>query len=398
MTHADLLAQWRIIEDEDQVFARAAERLGPWSAGRRYRGLDNLQEFAIALASEATYVLLQREAASPFLSWTEWPLPMDNLRHIVLVGWRYRWERPMFTYHIREATALLRQARNLESLVAAECGYDGVGKLWRERHELKALPWDVALPRLRKLSLNGDNVGGKEVEAIIRHSTVFEDLELFQGGLVWGREALDLERHLGTAKKTLKRLCYSAVQIKATLRESDVSSAESWELSDSDDDEDWFDPTWVNLYGFKVGFSLKDFSALESLELEQLLLYGMVFVAPDNVGNDRSRELVTTEEFLAKFPPSLMRLRLGCIFYWPIIFRDMLAMAGERARFPKLGSVTLEVRKIPPREEFDCLVDAFRKAGIAFSVCSVVRDPFSRGMLPTRPGFPVRLPEPLSYT
>ncbi|KAK4235450.1 hypothetical protein C8A03DRAFT_17811 [Achaetomium macrosporum] len=396
------------IKDEDHTFARAAERLGSWWVGRQYGSLDELQELAIALASRATYVLLQRKfvegsPAKTWRDWSNWTHPMENLRHVVLVGWRYRWPRAWYyTYHIKEARAFLRHTRNLESLVAVDCGADGVGPfVVSGRDELKALPWDVELPWLRKLSISGENVGVEEVEAIIRHSTVFEDLELFHCqyhlGVEWRRDVLDLGRHLGTAKKTLKRLCYSAFPIKATLRESDVCD-EAYELSNSDDDEDYFDPTWHGLAGFKVGFSLKDFSALETLELEQLVLYGPVFEEPDNVESDRSCKLVTTDEFLEKFPPSLMRLRMGCIFYWPIVFRDMLAIAEERARFPKLGSVTLEVRRIPPREEFDCLVETFRKAGIALSICSVVRDPFSRGLLPTRPGFPVRLPEPVSYT
>ncbi|KAL2261571.1 hypothetical protein VTK26DRAFT_3878 [Humicola hyalothermophila] len=389
------------VRDEDHTFARAAEKLGPWWVGRQYGSLHELQELAIALASDATYVLLQRSflGASPAKTWRDWTHPMKNLRHVVLVGWRKGWPRDGYSYHIKEARAFLRHATNLESLVAVECGGDGVGDLFVEgRDELKALPWDLELPCLRKLSISGDNVGPEEVESIIRHSTVFEDLELFQGGVVWGRDVLDLERHLGTAKKTLKRLCYSAFPIKATLRQSDVCSEEEYELSDEDDDDDYFDPTWHGLAGFELGFSLKDFSVLETLELEQLLLYGPVFEEPDNVESDRSCELVTTDEFLAKFPPSLMQLRVGCIFYWPIVFRDMLAMAGERARFPKLGSVTLEVRRIPPREELDCLVKAFRTAGIALSICSVIRDPFSRGLLPTRPGFPVLFPEPVSYS
>ena len=107
---------------------------------------------------------------------------------------------------------------------------------------------------------------------------------------------------------------------------------------------------------------------------------------------------MTAGEFLAKFPPLLKRLRLGCIHYWPIVFRDMLAMAERHARLPKLGFVMLEVSRIstPPREEFDCLVEAFRNEGSL--ICFLVRDPFSRGPLPARPGLPVLLLEPLSYT
>ncbi|KAK3304982.1 uncharacterized protein B0T15DRAFT_502189 [Chaetomium strumarium] len=325
---------------------------------RQYGSLDDLQDLAITLAPGVT-------------TWRDWTHPMEGLRHVVLVGWRKGWPREEYSFHVKEARAFLRCARNLESLVAADCGADGPDPhQWvGGRDGLKALPWDVELPRLRKLSISGENIGVEEAEAIVRHSTVFEDLELFQGGVTFGRPVLDPERHLGTAKETLKRLCYSAFPIKARLTQDDVCEGEEYDGTDEDDDEDYFDPTWHRLGGFEAGLSLKDFSALETLELEQLVLYGPVFEEPDNVESDRSCEAVTTDEFLAKLPPSLVRLRLGCIFYWPIVFRDILAMARERARFPKLGSVTLEVRRIPPREDLDCLVETFREMLLEDPTC-----------------------------
>jgi hypothetical protein len=265
-------------ENPTRCFQRAAEELGPWWVGRQYGSLEDLQELTIALAPAATYVLLQRSflggAPSDAKTWRDWTgRPMENLRHVVLVGWRKWWPREDHdSFHLKEARTFLRHASNLESLVAAECGGDGLDFFVSSYDELKASPWHVEFPRLRKLSLSGENIGVEEVEAIIRHSAVFEDLELFYGRIEFGRPVLDLERHLGTTKKTLKRLCYSAFPIKARLMESDVCCGEECEGTDSDDDEDWFDPTWHGLWGFKVGFSLKDFSALETLELEQLIL------------------------------------------------------------------------------------------------------------------------------
>ncbi|KAL1838069.1 hypothetical protein VTJ49DRAFT_3089 [Mycothermus thermophilus] len=407
-TPNDNCSPWEIPEKDSikniiPAFPSAAEKLGPWWVGREFGHLISLQELAIALASEATYVLLQRRFLSTGTStttWTSWDHPLDNLRHLVLVGWRYKWPRrmPPHTYHIKEAEPFLRHARNLESLVAVECGGDAIDELLTAYDDWKARPWDVELPSLRKLSINGENIGPTEVEAIIRHSTVFEDLELFQNGGGWDAEALDADKHLGTAKKTLRRLCYSAFPIKDTLRESDVDD-ESYEISDEEDDKDYFNPIQYDLNGFRVGLSLKDFSVLETLEVEQLVLYGPVFEQPHNVENDHSRELVSTEEFLSKLPPSLKRLRIGCIFYWPIMFRDMLAMAAAgHARFPNLRSVTLEVRRAPARDDFDCLIRAFQEAGIALSILFSAKDPFSRGLLPTRPGYPTRLPQPVSYS
>jgi hypothetical protein len=89
-------------------------------------------------------------------------------------------------------------------------------------------------------------------------STVFEDFELFQGGLEFGQDVLNPDCHLGTATKTLKRLCYSVFPIKAKLQENDVCSDGEYEVSNEDDDgDDYFDPTWHGLNSFDVGFSLR---------------------------------------------------------------------------------------------------------------------------------------------
>ena len=93
--------------------------------------------------------------------------------------------------------------------------------------------------------------------------------------------------------------------IKAKAGKEDVAS----------DEDKLVNPTWHYLNDFKVGFSLHNFSVLETLEIEQLVLYGPVFEEPDEVDNDRNCELVLTGELLAKFPPSLIHLRIGCIFY-----------------------------------------------------------------------------------
>jgi hypothetical protein len=59
----------------------------------------------------------------------------------------------------------------MAALVAAECGGDRVAYFVHGRcEEARALPWDVELPRLRRLSINGDGVGAEEARAIIRHS------------------------------------------------------------------------------------------------------------------------------------------------------------------------------------------------------------------------------------
>jgi hypothetical protein len=162
----------REIKDDDHTFARAAEQLGFRHAGeqQQYWSLPRLQELAMALASGAGYVLLQRGLGElrPG-SWKSrhgpWMRPMESLRHAVLVGWRKGWPRYDYSFHVKEAGGLLRCARNLERLVVAEGGGDRVAYfIHGYQDEVEALPWDVELPRLRRLSINGEGVGVKEVE------------------------------------------------------------------------------------------------------------------------------------------------------------------------------------------------------------------------------------------
>lgn len=264
------------------------------------------------------------------------------------------------------------------------------------------MPPSFQLPSIRKLSINGRFIGPQEVEDIIRHSTVFEDLEFFQSHADTRRIVLEPDIHLATAKSTLRRLCYSVLPTLARLRQSHVCQGEVYEVSDGEDDDyddGDFDPTCYSLNGFEAGLSLRAFSVLERLEMEQLLLYGPVFAGPDNVQFDRSRELIPTGDFLAKFPPSLEHLRMGCIFYWPIVYRDMLALAEDKLTgFTNLRSVALEVLKCPPREEHDCLIETYREAEIDLSICYAARDPFSRGLLPQRPGYSPRFAKPVTYS
>ncbi|KAH6624702.1 hypothetical protein B0J18DRAFT_479205 [Chaetomium sp. MPI-SDFR-AT-0129] len=281
------------LQEEEHILQNTRAELGSWWESHRASTVDQLQELAIALAPGVTYVLLYRKFAYRLPdpeTWSAWTYPLEGLRHLVLVGWRTGWpsESHGNSYHIQEAQAFLRCARNLESLVAADCGGDrlDISSDWVVgRGRLKAMLWDVELPRLKKLSISGDNIGPEE------------------GGLDFGRPVLDLEMHLGTVKGTLKRLCYSAFPLTANLELEDIYP---WTIGRQDESsDDSFDPDWHQLEGFQAGFSLKDFSVLETLELEQLLLYGPVDEELEDAESDRTYEAVTTDEFLSKFPPSL---------------------------------------------------------------------------------------------
>jgi len=116
--------------------------------------LLKLKELAIATAPQARYVFLQQS----FLG-----IPPRCHGRVGRSVWRIL---------------------DIESLVAVNCGGDGIDLF--------------VLRGLRKLSVSGTIVGCPEVEGIIRHSTVLEDLKLFQSGLEFRikRDVLYLDRHL----------------------------------------------------------------------------------------------------------------------------------------------------------------------------------------------------------
>jgi hypothetical protein len=104
----------------------------------------------------------------------------------------------------------------------------------------------------------------------------------------------------------------------------------------------------------KRGLSFARFSALEELEIEQLLILPPVFLGYEDLGG---------QDFLARLPPAVKHLRVGCIIFWPTILRGLMALAdtiNDPTQFPRLETVTLELY-IRCRREFRVLhlIDTF---------------------------------------
>ncbi|KAK4211740.1 hypothetical protein QBC37DRAFT_484385 [Rhypophila decipiens] len=386
------------LEDQDQTFKRIAKRLGPQWEGRQYDKPFEFHELAIALAPRASYVMLNcyfglnLSVPSPSQTWENWPQRLENLKHLVLVD---REISSDYCY-LRDFMALIKHTPNLESLVVESLVVAGCHDGDRDNWEDLWSSSDEFLSRLKKLSVRGFMRGPYRtfipcsvVEVMIRHSPVLEDLEFFHP---WepihlhGKsdlERFDLDVYLGTAKTTLKRLCYSAFcfgRVRIYWRGED------------EEDLDVFYPNADTRPQFTTGMSLHDFTALEALELEQPVLYGQVFDNPD-----RSRELLSISEFLGKLPPLLKHFRLGFVFSWPIVFRDLMALADEHGtRFPQLRSVTLDLNERPQQKEHDILLQTYQLAGISLTMQYTVWG--GRGLLPTRPaGYPAPKPTPISY-
>jgi hypothetical protein len=301
------------------------------------------------------------------------------------------------SYHIYQAKNLLRHTPNLQILIAPDCaaGADGgVNVRYRSK------PWDIPLEGLTTLSLNGSDM--EQMATILRECPLLEDLEYYDGEDT-PAEALDPERHLGHVKTTLRRLCYSMRRAGPKKLEEDDDIIDARMNDDLDIQSiirfcDWFGGlTRMDT----VGLSFSSFPVLDVLELEQAVLYGPIFPTDEEPAEDRSSMLSTPGEFLDKLPPSIRLLRVGSVFYWPTLYRDLMALAVQSSRFPRLKIIRLDVFRAsaPPEEELQALVGAFRAAAdIKLSLYQVTRAIGSRGLLPARPGHKQPVLKPLPYS
>ncbi|KAL2021831.1 hypothetical protein VTK56DRAFT_6605 [Thermocarpiscus australiensis] len=374
--------QWaQRVYDADGIYQRAVEAIGGHLLQRcglhpsvaSYPLVEDLQELAMAISP------------GPFPALVRWQYDLSRLAYLAFPGVSEDSKNPMgCKYHIVEAKALLRHTPNLWVLVAPDWS-GSWGDFFKTK--LNSEPWDVALPKLRKLSLNGLNV--QELDKFLLCCPVLEDLEYFDDTVVlYG--VLSPDRPLGHLRATLRR-----------FRSGSDGGNGSAAVEDDGDDVNLDDARQVSNAPMRSGLSFSSFPVLEQLELEQLPLYGLLLPSPVNYAWEPSM-VATPAGFLAKQPPSLRHLRIGYIIFWPILYRDLLALAAEQpAPFPRLEAVKLEVFRAPPRDEHRRLLETFRSVNVSVSVCRVAWTTHSRGLLPARPGYPrvVRrpLPEPLSY-
>jgi hypothetical protein len=309
-----------------------------------------------------------------------WPFELPNLRYLVFPGAHAdsadgddALDRD--SYHLEQMKPLLKKAPNLEVLIAPDCDKntttlrEGTFLIW---------PWDVSLPHLRRLSLNAWEPD--DLATILATCPMLEDLEVLARTNRFAKY-LSPENHMDSLKKTLRRFCYSIL----LPRMSPVGDPEyATEVM-----------TWGNVClgqdpGQRSGLSFRDFTALEVLEIDQLLLYGPNF-PPTNIGFDApgNSAMPEVEEFMAKLPVSIRILHIGWVAYWPLISRDLLRLAeGAASRFPNLTVVRLDYCEIPSLEQARCLINSFAANGIAFSLGSIPDSNLPRGMLPPRPGRP----------
>lgn len=400
---------WHVAQavlDSDGLLRRAAQRLGGHLLRKTSSDRPTLEDFndtAIATAPNLAQLCLQRGCEwgrTDEWCWTGWPYPLPSLTCLVLRGAdgdpRYR-----ETYHLYQARSLIRQAPNLQVLIAPDCA---AGAEHAMAARFRKQPWGVPLDALRRLSLNG--LRTSLLATILARCLVLEDLEFFDDGLQVTPDMLRPENHLGHVKATLRRLCYS-LRGAGTKRPAYCGGEEEEAGGGQDRDElDDVDVAAIIEYpGYlgrpdgepTLGLSFASFPVLEVLELEQLVLYGPCLRAADDDSEtieDRGPPYAFTmpEDLLARLPPSIRRLRIGGVFQWAMVYRDLLALADQAcSRFSSLTTVALEVFKVPPQDEARLLTETLRDtAGIMVSISRVARGPLERGLLPVRPGQPGR--------
>jgi len=422
-THEEVVAGF--VKDLDGTFRSASLALGDYFARLGIVYLQDFQEMAIGLTPNVSQLSLERqyETRKPERCWKGWSHSMPRLTYIAFPGLRAPWVFRENSYHIKEAMKFLSCAPNLETLVAADC--DARGGSFPPSISYADIPWDIQIPRLRKLSLNGVDV--EQLADIIRGCPLLEELEFFHDASRHRRTALDPAKHLDSVVAQLRRLCYSIAPMipegfsqtyegdgsfssssedeegeEEVEQEGEVEGGADGEVDAPDRegeveedngnndevDTDYGFLFWeLRFYDFLKPLSFASFTALEQLEVEQYILQGREWAGAEE--DQYPSPEAQTAEFVSLLPPSLKHLRIGCIYGWKDMCRSILGLAKLSSRFPHLRKVTLEGRQMPPRDLHSVMLETLRReAGITLSVFLSPRSPRSRGMLLARPGEP----------
>ncbi|KAK3937129.1 hypothetical protein QBC46DRAFT_320156 [Diplogelasinospora grovesii] len=312
-----------------------------------------------------------------------WPYGLPNLKFLVCPGTRLHKE-VLLQHHIYQIQTMLRRAPKLEVLIAPNCGCNSVAE---NEWYYSIQPWGVPFPRLKKLSVDG--IGVRTLKNIISSCPVLEDLEYFHDH---DDEVLDPDHHLGHVGATLRRLCYSGTPYKRWVPEFNYNvvfneSLVQWRTGVANVIEKTL-PT-------KRGLSFARFSALEELEIEQLLILPPVFLGSEDPGG---------QDFLSRLPPAVKHLRFGCIVFWPTILRGLMALAdnvNDPSKFPRLETVTLELyirclREFGVQHLIDTFYASRRRVQLRVFLVEEEVQNRAKGVHPPRPG-QRRYPKQLLY-
>ncbi|RGP77361.1 ammonia transport outward 2 [Fusarium longipes] len=312
--------------------------------------LERVQEHIILLcASSLEQLCIERTLLLDDLvnmpyDWRGWSYSLPKLNYLAFLGKRYDGDD---TYYYKEARSLISSATKLCTLVLSDRNtFNEPWMIFKDRN----VSWNFSLEFLTKLSISG--IERDHLRGILRGCPVLQDLEYHVDEANYDSDILSPEEDLSVVKGSLQRLCYSV------LRNSFYEEIVILE-------EDYY-PSWATLL------------ALKTLEIPRLIIYGPVEEYDYEAGQENEdqgafkMELTTPEDFMSRLPQTVETLRIGCIFSWPAMYRDAVALAREAPiRFPHLRNLHLELDwPCIPQDENMHLVRIFAESRITCTVAS----------------------------
>ena len=325
-----------------------------------------LQEVAIMMTPFLGQLLLHRSSQEGLQYLKDSPHKLPNLKYLVLPG---RGEDFEESYHIQEMQDLFVKAQNLDVLAASDCDC-GTDIPSREWWRMEA--WTTPLSNLRTLSLHG--LDPENVAKILLFCPALEDFEYFCD---LNKYTVLQPEHLDPVRDRLRRICYTGLTWEnANTVPQEVANLVANVMA--------WDPH------LRADFNFGNFPKLEILEVEQMLLYGPVFVFEEEERAAQFEALreIGPELFMSSLPGSLQILHIGLVLAWRELYRDLLGMSRKLYRFPNLKIVAVDLHGLEYglQSEVEYLTDAFAAEGVAFRLGLMPEVAFSRGMMGMRPG------------
>jgi hypothetical protein len=210
---------------------------------------------------------------------------------------------------------------NLQTLYALDCRGNAIestslASLDEEDGDL--LTEDLAVGKVRKLVL--DELPKAAFELLMARCVELEDLVYY---IYYWYECPDITRAFSRTEKKLKKLCFGHLPQPVLIGYEGLL----------DDDDDYGNITTVT--------SLREFTQLEELVIDQALLYG------------RSDSSTGTERLETLLPPSIQKVHFTYVY--KSMYADLMHLASAAPRsFPKLRSVKIGLLSpIPPEREVE---------------------------------------------
>lgn len=336
------------VDPETQTFfRRAAERVEfRHQPGYSNVGLYWMQEVAIAMTPSLEQLLVYRGAfLRPFKYLASSPVMLPNLKFLFCPGVSRNQDR---YYHVSRMQMLIAKAQNLDYFIAHD--YDGWGislDLSDDIYDDIGDPWHTSLPKLRKLSLSGQEPD--ILSEILMCCPVLEEFYYFQ---VVAEDEILRQEQLDLVSSTVQRLSYEIGESSRRTQIDEVWMALRHSLEDT-----------IGLEAPDFDLSFAHFPKLQYLKIQQVFLY-----CPYIDWEVQEFEIDDCQKFLGKLPSTLRVLDIDTVISWSDMYRDLMALSEAAERFPNLIFVRLEAVDHVPKDQIELLSNAFWARNVMFFV------------------------------